>query len=346
MSALVSVLIPCHNAGRWLQDTLVSALGQTWREVEIIVVDDGSTDNTLAVARSFRSDRIRIIEQPNAGQSAAENRAYREARGDYFEYLDADDLLSPDKIERQVVLLERLGPEYVAACEWTRFYRTPDDGLFERQPGWEDRDPVDWLLDVWNAHSMMHGAAWLVPRGVAERAGPWDERLSLINDFDFFGRVVLASRGVRFCAGARTYYRSGNDTSLSGAKSRGAWESALLSLNLGTAHLLAVENSPRTRNACATVFMRFAFEVFAQQADLSAAAEARARELGGSPVQPSGGPLFQMLSSAVGWKRASRIRHRVYRSGYQRAAIGWRMHRAVKQWQHRDGDVPDAATDA
>lgn len=343
MPPLVSVLIPCHNAAPWLHDTLASVLDQTWQNLEVIVIDDGSTDDTIAVARRSESDRrVRVISQPNAGQSASENRAVRESRGEYLEFLDADDLLAPDKIERQVAVLEQAGPDYVASAEWARFYRSPSDGIFETQPLWEDLEPIEWLVRAWSGHLMMHGAAWLVPRGVAERAGLWDERLSLINDFDYFGRVVLASRGVKFCRGARTYYRSGNQGSLSGTKSRRAWESALLALQLGTSNLLAAETSPRTLTVCAAVFQRYAYEVFAQQPDLADIAAARAAELGGSSEQPLGGPLFQWLSHAVGWRRASRVRQKAYELGYQRAAVGWRVSRAIRQWRHR-GDTPHPA---
>jgi glycosyltransferase involved in cell wall biosynthesis len=328
---LVSVLIPCYNAAPWLGDTLRSVLAQTWPHVEIIVVDDGSRDQSVAIAESFRSPRIKVVSQANAGQSAAENTAIIAAQGAYFEYLDADDLLAPDKIERQVTLLEALGGDYVASGEWSRFYDRPEQAAFEPDALWRDLDPIEWLVIAWTEHLMMHGAAWLVPRRVAERAGPWDERLSLINDFDYFSRILLASSGVKFCRGARTYYRSGNTGSLSGSKSRRAWESALLALDLGTTSLLTRESSARTRAACATVLQRFSYEVFAQQPAIAAAAAARAVAFGGSDVQPQGGPLFAMLSKLVGWQTASHVRQRVYDLGYAKAAVGWRMGRALRK---------------
>jgi len=325
---LVSVVTPCYNAAPWIAETLRSVLDQTWPAIEVIVVDDGSRDGSAEIARRIGSSRVKVISQDNAGQSAAANVATAAAQGDYLEYLDADDLLAPDKIERQIRLIERVGPTFVASGEWARFYDHPQHAEFTPDALWRDLDPVEWLLTAWNGHLMMHGAAWLIPRPIAESAGPWDERLTLINDFDFFSRVLLASQGARFCPGARTYYRSGNTGSLSGAKTRRAWESAFLSLRIGTGNLLARESSPRTRAACATVFQRFSFEVFAQEPDLATEAEKLARELGGSPVQPDGGPAFLALSRIVGWQLALKVRHRAYGLGYARAAIGWRLGRA------------------
>lgn len=104
MEPLVSILIPCYNAEKWLAETLESALAQTWDNIEIIVVDDGSTDKSLAVAKQFEPDGVKVISQANKGASAARNRAFQESQGDFIQYLDADDLLVPDKIELQVKL--------------------------------------------------------------------------------------------------------------------------------------------------------------------------------------------------------------------------------------------------
>lgn len=319
MKPLVSILIPCHNAEEWLAETIESALAQTWKNIEIIVVDDGSTDNSLAIARQYQSNRIKVIHQTNCGQSASENHAYQEAQGDFIEYLDADDLLAPDKIERQIQLLGDVNSNFVAAGEWARFYQTPQEAQFIPQPVWADMSPVDWLVCLWEGHYMMHGAAWLIPRNIAEKAGAWNEQLSLINDFDYFSRVVLASQGVRFCWGAKTYYRSGNTNSLSGSKSLQAWNSAFLSLEAGTRNLLAKENSPRTRRVCATVFQRFIYEVYPDCPNLRTKAAAKVEEWGGSDEEPMGGKRFQQLSRVLGWQRAKRIQKFLYQRGYVQA---------------------------
>src|SRR5262249_31339743 len=101
----VSILIPAFNAERWIGDTLRSALSQTWPSKEIIVVDDGSTDRTVEIARKFEPEGVRVFTQKNQGAAAARNKAYSLSKGDYIQWLDADDLLAPDKIERQLEVL-------------------------------------------------------------------------------------------------------------------------------------------------------------------------------------------------------------------------------------------------
>jgi glycosyltransferase involved in cell wall biosynthesis len=98
---LVSCIVPVHNGARYLREALDSITAQTYRPIEIIVVDDGSTDGSAAVAGRYAAS-IRIHAQPNAGPAAARNRGIRDARGEYLAFLDADDLWHPKKLERQV----------------------------------------------------------------------------------------------------------------------------------------------------------------------------------------------------------------------------------------------------
>jgi glycosyltransferase involved in cell wall biosynthesis len=105
MNLLVSILIPAHNAENWIADTIRSAITQTWVRKEIIVVDDGSSDRTADVARRFASKEVVVISKKNQGAAAARNHALQFCQGDYIQWLDADDILAPDKIERQLTAL-------------------------------------------------------------------------------------------------------------------------------------------------------------------------------------------------------------------------------------------------
>ena len=107
MRPFVSILIPAYNAERWIADTMESAIAQTWPRKEIIVVDDGSTDGTRAVAQQFESNEVQVVTQPNQGAAAARNKAFSLSRGDYIQWLDADDLLSPEKVAHQMQRAEQ-----------------------------------------------------------------------------------------------------------------------------------------------------------------------------------------------------------------------------------------------
>ena len=304
---LVSILIPAYNAERYVAAAVDSALAQTYPRVEVVVVNDGSTDGTRGVLATYEGRGVRVIDQPNAGQCAAANRAFHESRGDLIKFFDADDILHPEHVARQV---ERLGPrrDAVAMGEWARFYGDdPDEADFEPLPMYRDADPVEWLATEWStARPMMQCAMWLVPRAILDRSGLWDERLSLINDFEFFARVLTQADEILYTPGARLSYRSGLDGSLSRRKSRAARESQVLSLLLGTQHLLDAETSPRTRRAAAAMLQDFVYDVYPEHPDLRARVRARVAELGGSDLPPDGPPGFHRLRRLVGWRLARR----------------------------------------
>lgn len=102
MNSLVSIITPCHNNAAFIGSAIASALAQTYPHIEVIVIDDGSTDNSLEIIRSFNDSRLYWESQPNQGAPVARNRCLELARGDLIKFLDADDLLLPECIERQV----------------------------------------------------------------------------------------------------------------------------------------------------------------------------------------------------------------------------------------------------
>lgn len=305
MNPVVSVIIPCHNAEHWLAETLESALAQTLRQREIIVVDDGSTDGSLAVARKFEERGVRVVTQRNAGAAAARNTGLKLALGDYLQFLDADDLLAPDKLSLQVQLLRTQGNDRIATCAWGRFTTDAADyPLSEPQTLWQNLAPVDWLVLAAEHNLMMATATWLLPRALVDRIGPWntDHRTNPIDDMDYFDRARAVSRGVLFCPDTRTYYRSEIPGSLSRIRSDAAWQAVSETLHRSTDLLLKLEDSPRTRHAAATRLQRYIYESYPAQPALARAAAARVAALGGSDLQPEFGPVRRRLARLVGWK--------------------------------------------
>lgn len=310
MLPLASIIVPCYNAAPWLAATLESALAQTWPRTEIIVVDDGSTDGSPAIARRFESRGVHVAAQPNRGASAARNHALRLATGNFIQYLDADDVLAPEKIARQLARLEAGEDDVLLSGAWGRFEDEVANIAFRTERLYGDFSPVDFLITKFQTHAMMHPAAWLVSRRLANAAGQWDERLSLDDDGEYFSRVVLAAREIRFCADALSYYRSALRHSLSRSRSERAWRSQFLSTNLAVDRLLAREDSARTRQAAADVLQRLVLEAYPHCPLQRARTQTRVTELGGSDVRFEAGPRFKWLAHMVGWRLAKRLRNR------------------------------------
>lgn len=302
-SPLVSVLIPCFNGRLFIAETLRSVMIQTYRPLEVIVVDDGSTDGSADEVRRFGD--VKLIRQQNAGAATARNVALAHSHGEFIQYLDADDLLSPDKIALQMSRL--IGnSDCIAVAEWGRFYRDPSETAFIPDKTWTDLDSLDWLaLSREDGVGMMYPAMWLMPRGIADRTGPWNAAVSAApgEDAEYFTRAVLAARRVLFCAGARTYYRSG----IGGASSRRHFRSQALVIDLCQQNTLAAEDSPRMRRGFAKAWQHLAHYAYPYDRVVALEALRKARALDPVEVRPGGGRVFQMLSALVGWKLARRL---------------------------------------
>lgn len=116
--ALVTVVIPAYNAELWLEEAVGSVLAQSHQNVEVIVVNDGSKDDTLALAKSIQDPRVRVIDKPNGGVSTARNRGIDEASGSYIAFLDADDAMLPQNLERKVAAMEQHNADWAYSDMW------------------------------------------------------------------------------------------------------------------------------------------------------------------------------------------------------------------------------------
>jgi glycosyltransferase involved in cell wall biosynthesis len=303
----VSIIVPCFNAEPWLAEALESALAQSWVEKELILVDDGSTDDSLRVATNFENRGVIVLRQENRGASAARNAAMRIAKGDFVQFLDADDVLAADKIARQIHALNKKGTANVAAGEWAHFENDWRFANFVPEAIWGDFQSVDWLVTSWGGGGMMHPAAWLTPREILDRAGAWNESISLDDDGEYFCRVLLASEGVHFVPKARSYYRRHAGKRLSGSRGLDAAKSAYLACQLRDSALLAHEDSARTRRAVAQLYYRFAWDHYPEGKSWVSNALARSRALDPDIRMAQGGSREQLMARCLGWKAARRL---------------------------------------
>jgi glycosyltransferase involved in cell wall biosynthesis len=211
---LVSIIIPCYNAERFLAETLESAFVQSYRHTEIIVVDDGSTDRTPQLIRSC-GERVRADFGPNRGASAARNRGTALARGEFIQYLDSDDLLVPDAIERRVAALQTTGAD-IAYSDWEK--------LVEVEPGaFEVHDPiVRRIEDIHpNPSIALITYFWAPPavltyrRSIVDKIGGWKEWLPVIQDARFLQDAAFVGGRFAHVQGIGARYRIHRAGSLS-----------------------------------------------------------------------------------------------------------------------------------
>lgn len=304
MEPLVSILITAYNAGKTLGYTLQSAVGQTWKNKEIIVVDDGSKDGTAEVARRFKG--VRVVSIENRGLSGAQNYAFQLCQGDYIQYLDADDILALDKIEKQLAALKPDDSRRkLLSSPWAPFFHRTRNARFVHNSLCHDLSPVDWLLRKMSEGIFMQNATWLVSREIALAAGPWEESLHYDQDGEFFCRVLLASNGTRFVPGTGIYYRASGMNSISFiGNSNKKKDSLLVSMKLHMKYLRSLEDSERVRAAC-LAYMQIWFEFFyPDRPDLISELQGLAADLGGRLEEPRLRWKYAWLRKICGYRRA------------------------------------------
>ncbi|RMF83624.1 MAG: glycosyltransferase, partial [Nitrospinota bacterium] len=196
-SPLISVVIPAYNAGKFVAQAVQSVLDQTYPHHEIIVVDDGSTDETRAELRKF-GDRLRYFSQQNRGPSAARNAGIRAAQGEYICFLDADDIWLPQKLEMQLDFMtghQEIGLVFAAIEEFQT------DGEFTRRwfPGEErfgadftSQQPIQEAFRKLLMVNFIPTNTVMVRRECLEKAGLFDESLRLVEDRDLWLRIAAS----------------------------------------------------------------------------------------------------------------------------------------------------------
>ena len=268
------------------------------------MVDDGSTDNTFEIARRHASKSVLVITQENQGAAEARNAAYSLCQGEYIQWLDADDLLDPMKVEAQVrASAECEGKHTLLSGAWGYFHYRKRKARFVPSSLWANLTPLEWLTRKMERSPHMQTDNWLVSRELSELAGPWDRRLSLDDDGEYFCRVLLASDGTRFVPAARSYYRAAGFGSISyiGGSNK-KLESLFLSMKLHIKYLQSLEVSERTRSACVSYIRTWLHEFYPFRLDLGRELKAIAEKLGGELGDPHLSWKYDWIVRLFGWR--------------------------------------------
>ncbi|MEJ2216106.1 MAG: glycosyltransferase [Gemmatimonadota bacterium] len=207
---LVSVIVPAYQQRRWVAEALDSVLAQTYPRIEVIVVDDGSTDGTGDLVRDRFGDAVRVVRQANQGLAAARNAGLALARGELIQFLDADDRLAPDKIALQVQALAG-HPEYdVAYCDYAFFPDTPPRARrgVPTPPAEGSGELLERLLEG----NFIASHAALLRRTALRDVGGFDPALRGAEDYDLWLRLAVSGCRFLHTPGAHALYRSRPDS--------------------------------------------------------------------------------------------------------------------------------------
>ena len=311
LSNLVSTVIPVHNRAEMLREAVASVLAQTYRPIELIIVDDGSTDDTARVADELvqtNPQEVRVIHQSNTGPGLAREAGRRAARGEFIQYLDSDDLLLPEKFAKQVASL-RAHPECGAAYGKTRFVQ---EGNGSEVVAWKRTgDEIAGMFPSFLESRWWGTSTPLYRRAVTDLAGPW---LDLRNEEDWEYDCRIAAQDVRlryvgdFVSEERGH--RGDRLSTGGSKDPGKLK------DRGRAHALILEHARRAGiDETAPEMQHFARELFLLSRQCGAAGLGEeSKELFELARQASGKTrgngwdfkLYVVLAGVAGWTRVGK----------------------------------------
>ena len=184
----ISVVIPAYNAERTVLETVESVQKQTFSDLEIIVIDDGSTDKTKELLQGVTDERLKIFSYENSGVATARNRGISDAEGEFIAFLDADDLWTPDKLELQLIALQQ-HPEAGVAYSWNYFFI---DGQEDISPGKAFFFEGDVYPQLLVENFLANGSNPLIRTKIIELVGEFDSTFSHCADWDFYLRLAAS----------------------------------------------------------------------------------------------------------------------------------------------------------
>ena len=292
-------------------ETLESCINQSYRYIEVIVVDDGSKDHSFSLVEEYANchPQVKVYQQPNSGACKARNNALFHSKGNYIVYLDADDVLSPGYIERNISALKDMNETCLSFCEWGKWI----NGNYKEEKEkdvYKNYENIVELIEKLLNNSMLQTSCWFTPRRLIEMAGEWNESLLINQDGEFFMRVLANANRALFVPNIRVFYRYDNNGSITRSKSSEAKGLSLLQSYIETQKYLQKMNI-WTERICEGLVARYqsVAYMYLNYKDIYAAARYRAKALSVDEAHKCDGSMcFQMCCRFFGFWNMLRIK--------------------------------------
>lgn len=312
----VSIIIPAFNAGKYISSTLDSVINQTYKNIEIIIINDGSTDDTETIVHSYikKDNRVIYYYQENKGCSASKNKGLELVNGEFVQYLDADDILSKDKIQKQVRALSE-NNNCIAVCKTFIFKLNINDTNEEIDTDLISKEGSgkDFLLRLWGSDGrigMVQPNAYLVPINIINKIGKWDETLSPSPDEDgeYFARVLIASDKVIFTQGVNYYRKLANEWSLSKAFSLNHAIGLFKTIKVKFEPLISYEDNDLIKKFYAIQLTSCAYQFGNQYPEIFILVEEEFKKYCIKKYKVIKNTKFSIIANIIGFKNAMKIR--------------------------------------
>lgn len=311
MNPLVSIIIPNYNSELFLEACLKSAINQTYPNIEVIIVDDGSQDKSLdIISRYEKSESTVFLYRRNRlpkGAPTCRNIGIAKAKGDYIMFLDSDDLIKENKVESQINILNGSTSD-IALCNCYLFWSNDLkklEKLYVKDSSFI-APAMDWIVELLISGRFVTLHSWLVPKNIIEKTGFWNESLTKNQDGEYFIRIINNTEKIKFVTDTDVYYRKGIFSSITASNTKGKAESVLRSLD--TYVDVFEERKPmKYQKALSKLFYGFYYYYYPEYSSLLKKAKYKAQKYSKTPPEPFGSKRVMALSKFIGWKRAKEM---------------------------------------
>lgn len=303
---LVSIIMPAYNAAKYIGEAIQSVLEQTWTNWELIILDDGSTDNTLQIAQQFaaKDDRIQVYHQSNQGGCVARNEALKHVTGDYVQYLDADDKLHAEKLSLQVV--ENVDEDTVILGSCLRLLANGycvESSMAKLCTSYAPA--IDTQVAIWSNHfNSFPYSSYLIPRPISDMVGEWNIQLKRSQDSEYMARVLVLAKKLVYVPDAIFYYRQVENSVSAKPLSRQQMRSEAMVCDVIADAILAHSKSIYAKRACEIHYTDVLTAWYPQNKfvikDMLKAMKARGLKFNFE----NRGRLFHILKNIFGWRAA------------------------------------------
>ena len=314
MDITVSIIIPSHNKDLYILACITSALNQSFKNIEVIVIDDNSTDSTKSILENIYDTRLHVYHKQYDNASAARNFGLSKATGNFIQFLDADDVLHTKKIEKQLHDMN-YNETVLGVCGTNSFYNSIHEEGKEIDTAFlrYSSQPFDFIINLYSSVNcgMVQPNAWLTPLKLIQKAGSWNEHLSVDDDGEFFCRVILNAGKIVYTDQILNYYRKFNGTigGLSTQKSNKAFRSIIEAAILKKQYIeekasgLGVDTKP----AINSLFSSIMVSAYPNYKQISLEAAKYLDKSAPVVIPVIGGKLLEIVKYFLGWKFAKII---------------------------------------
>ena len=301
--------MPAYNAALYIRESIESVISQTYTDWELIVVDDGSTDDTLKIAHEFakQDKRIKVYHQDNKGGCVARNLALKKASGEYIQYLDADDMLDEDKIKLQIESLTDDNSLVLGTC---KHLTAQKEIQYSKMTAISHSyvPAIEAQIAIWENHfNSFPYSSYLIPRKIVDEAGQWDERLHRSQDSEYMARILSLSKQLFFVPQAVFFYRQVAGSVSRRELNKKQMRSEMIVCNKIADLLLAYNCLSRTVRACEIHYTDVLTAYYPENSFLANEMLQGMKQRGLKLNFENRGRLFKVINVLFGWRMAVRV---------------------------------------